>query len=101
MESRKPGCIPEAFRLQALAAYRGRVFFVYRYQGQPVSHAYFVRNDIALDDRALNHADNGYPEYPALTVKEVLENGTELDPFALRGPVGRSIQIRRISFRSK
>jgi len=40
-----------------------------------VGHAYYVPDKTKLEDIALNHADNGYSQYPQLKVHEVLEYG--------------------------
>ncbi len=38
-------------------------------------HAYFVPNESKPDESALNQEDNGFPEYPRLTVGEVKKIG--------------------------
>ena len=67
-------CVLEACRLQMANGRRGKVCYVPRKDGKPVGHAYYIPNPSDLDAIALNHADNGFPQYPKLTAREVLEN---------------------------
>ena len=39
--------------------------------GESLLHAYFVPPNSKPNDIALNQSDNGFPQYPRLTVKEV------------------------------
>ena len=65
-------CIVEAYRLQLSNEGRGKVYYVVN--DEVVGHAYYVPDSTRLDDPALNQADNGFTQFPCLTVREVLEN---------------------------
>jgi hypothetical protein len=68
-------CVLEACRLQlANKKDQGKVCYVARMDGRPVGHAYYVPDPEDLDAIALNQTDNGFPQFPRLTVREVLEN---------------------------
>lgn len=50
-------------------------------------HTYFVPPKAKDSDRALNQADSGFPQYPALTVGEVKSIGQKQDINTVRGIV--------------
>jgi len=55
-----------------------------------VHHSYFVPPNAQDDDLALNHSDNGYGQYPPLTVREVTVIGKLQDIDILRQIVSAS-----------
>lgn len=76
MPIKNGGCVLEACRLKIWNGDLGSVYFVDSTEKMPVGHAYYVLDETRLDDIALNHADNGYPQFPSLKVEEVLKYGT-------------------------
>ena len=70
------GCVQEAIRLKFENNDKGSIRYVMNVDGVTVNHAYYIPEGADPDDLALNQADNGYSQYPALTVGEVLEHGT-------------------------
>ncbi len=54
----------------------GKVYFVTSLDGHEINHAYLVPEGSCDDAIALNQADNGYPQYPALSAGTVRRNGT-------------------------
>ena len=71
------GCVLEACRLKIGNGDLGTVYYVDLAEKKSVGHAYYVPDETRLDDIALNHTDNGYPQYPQLKVHEVLKYGTK------------------------
>jgi hypothetical protein len=76
IQQKNGGCIAEAHALRKGNGDGGDVYFVKLMGNVPVYHAYYVPDKTRKDDFALNQADNGYPQYPRLHVKEVLAHGT-------------------------
>lgn len=74
-EIKHGNCLKEAYLLKERNTNTGNVYWVVCLDGNMVYHAYYVPQGCNLDDLALNQADNGYPHYPALTCRQVLENG--------------------------
>jgi len=52
-----------------------------------VQHAYYISPNAKDTDMALNQSDNGYNQYPALTVGEVKLIGQRLDEGVVRDTV--------------
>ena len=77
MITKTGGCIPAACELKFENNSQGSVYYVMKVRTQDVDHAYYVPDETKLDDIALNCTDNGYSQYPPLTVREVIENGTK------------------------
>lgn len=67
-------CILEAYRLMLENGRIGRVYYVPRIGSQTVGHAYYAPDPEDLDAIALNHADNGFEQFPRLTVSEVIKH---------------------------
>jgi len=66
------GCIMEAYRLKVENRDLGNVYYVIAIEEKDVGHAYYIPDRTKLEDIALNHAENGYPQ---LKVHEVLKYG--------------------------
>ena len=73
--TKKDGCCAEARRLWVENDFQGETYWVCEVEGVLVGHAYYVPDVSRLDDLALNQADNGFEGFPALTVRQVIEDG--------------------------
>jgi len=73
------GCIQGVGRMWDKCRGKGKIYYVAEpsHLGR-VYHAYFVPDDLSGDAYALNQADNGYYDYPKLTVNEVKQHGFEI-----------------------
>lgn len=70
-------CYDEALRLQAGHGGKGEIWWVFD-ESLPeewTGHCYYIPEGARLNDLALNAADNGYSDYPQLTVQEVYRLG--------------------------
>ena len=72
--SMNKNCILEAYRLQLANKGQGKVYYVVRLNAGIVGHAYYIPDPKRLEAIALNQADNGFSQFPRLTVGEVLKN---------------------------
>lgn len=70
------GCLGCAQNLQKRFQ-GGEIWAVYWTKYGSVNHYYFIPPDAKPDDTALNQADTIFPQYPMLTVAEVMEIGSK------------------------
>jgi hypothetical protein len=66
-------CVLDANRLMMKDKNKGKVYYVPKIEGKKVGHAFYISPNSKPQDKALNQADNGYPQYD-YTVKQVKDN---------------------------
>jgi len=67
-------CIIEANKLMTKNNNKGKICYVQFIGNRFIGHAYYVPDPLNLDAIALNHEDNGFPQYPKLTARESLKH---------------------------
>jgi len=74
------GCLQEAARLMEMHGGKGQIYYIaYPPEiGYKVMHAYYVPEKSIDTDLALNQEDNGFGQYPKLTVKQVMDYGFQI-----------------------
>lgn len=74
------GCVYEA-RIMFFESHGGELYLVSEmYNGKPFVHFYFIPQDAPDYSYALNSWENGYFDYPRLTVREVRTYGKLFTP---------------------